>query len=878
MNRRQIHTIELFFVILVTLSTIVGAGDKSLTLWYLQPAEKWTEALPLGNGRLGCTEFGGAGNVKIQFNVDSLWTGNENPDGKYDDTGMGAYQNFGELLIEMGDEMAAASVMCVSGQKAYYESENIQQSIDGDAKTKWCVEPKGKPVVWQMAMGKGGETVVDSYSFTSANDSPGRDPQNWVMEASSDGEKWVKLDSRIGESAFEKRNQKQSYSFDNDKVYGFYRLTFEPNENVQRLQLAEIELGSVSYDDKGETGGGQFRRELDLSTAVHTVRYNSGGTNFTRQTFCSAPDEVIVVRLTADKLGQYNGSVLLKGTHQEKSAATKDQIRFAGEFDNGLKYEAKAKVINEGGRLNTAGDKVVFEGCDSLTILLAAETNYIMDYSKGWFGEGPNGKVIFQINAAKRKSFEELLDSHVADHQSLFGRVSLEVGETSKKLLALPIDERIEACKSDSVDPDLEELLFQYGRYLLVGSSREGTLPANLQGLWNNSNRPPWHSDYHSNINLQMNYWLAEPANLSECHLPLIGLIEESIEPCRKATKASFGDVRGFTFRTSHNIYGGNGWQWNIPASAWYCQHIWEHYAFTGDKEYLRETAYPILKEVCQFWEDHLKELPNGKLVAPNGWSPEHGPREDGVAHDQQIIWDLFTNYIEAADVLGIDKSYRERIADMRERLDGPRIGKWGQLQEWIEDRDDPKDQHRHTSHLFAVYPGRQISIAKTPKLAKAAAISLKARGESGDSRRSWTWPWRCALWARLQQGEQSHRMIKGLLKYNMLDNFITTHPPLQLDGSFGITAGMCEMLVQSHAGEIHLLPAIPTAWTDGSVKGLVARGGYEVDITWADGKLTKATIHSMQGNDCIIRYGEKTLQLKTKKGRDYELDGELGS
>ena len=832
--------------------------------------------MPLGNGRLGCTEFGGAGNTRIQFNVDSLWTGNENPDGKYDNTNMGAYQNFGELLIEMDNSIASPVVKSTSDHKSFYESENIQRSVDSDTNTKWCVEPKGRPVIWQLSLPKDADTVVNSYSFTSGSDVPSRDPKNWILSGSDDGQSWVQLDKRANEPTFKKRKQKRSYSFKNDKAFSYYRITFEPNENAQRLQLAEIDLDGVSFASEGKLSHTQLRRELDLSTAVHTVTYTAGGTQFTRQTFCSAPDQVLVVRLTANRPGQYTGSIDLKGAHSEKTTAENNQLQFAGSLDNSLKYESQVHVLNQGGHLQAKEGTVTFDRCDSLTILLAADTNYIMDYSKGWFGDDPHKQISNQIKAAKRRAYEQLLQRHIADHKSLFDRVSLEVGSTSADLLALPLDERLGACKNDSVDPDIEEMLFQYGRYLLIASSRPDTLPANLQGLWNNSNRPPWHCDYHTNINIQMNYWLAEPANLSECHMPLVDLIKEFIEPSRKTTKANFGDVRGFTFRTSHNIFGGHGWQWNIPASAWYCQHIWEHYAFTGDKEYLKQTAYPILKEVCQFWEDHLKELPNGKLVAPNGWSPEHGPREDGVAHDQQIIWDLFTNYIQAADILGIDKSYRNKVANMLEKLDGPRIGKWGQLQEWIADRDDPKDQHRHTSHLFAVYPGRQISMSKTPEFAKAAAVSLKARGESGDSRRSWTWPWRCALWARLQQGDQSHRMIKGLLKYNMLPNFITTHPPLQLDGSFGITAGFCEMLLQSHADEIHLLPAIPKAWPDGSVKGLIARGGFEVDITWADGKLKNAAIRSLQGNNCVVRYGQKTTKLKTKKATTYKLDGNL--
>lgn len=334
--------------------------------------------------------------------------------------------------------------------------------------------------------------------------------------------------------------------------------------------------------------------------------------------------------------------------------------------------------------------------------------------------------------------------------------------------------------------------------------------------------------------------------------------------------------MRGFTLRTSHNIFGGLGWQWNLPSSAWYCQHVWEHYAFGGDKNYLKKTAYPLLKEVSQFWEDHLNELPDGSLVIPNGWSPEHGPTEDGVAHDQQIVWDLFTNTIAATDALGEDRSFRDHLKQLRDRLVGPKIGKWGQLQEWMTDRDDPKDHHRHTSHLFAVYPGHQISLRKTPKFAKAAMVSLAARGETGDSRRSWTWPWRCALWARFHNSQKAHHMIEGLLMYNTLGNLFANHPPFQMDGNFGITAGIAEMLLQSQAGEIELLPALPKAWPTGQVTGLRARDGFAVDIEWKDGQLVGAKITSLLGRPCQVCYGQKVIELKTQKGRAYRLGASL--
>jgi alpha-L-fucosidase 2 len=418
---------------------------------------------------------------------------------------------------------------------------------------------------------------------------------------------------------------------------------------------------------------------------------------------------------------------------------------------------------------------------------------------------------------------------------------------------------------------------------LLVSSSRPGGLPANLQGLWNNSNTPPWASDYHNNINIQMNYWAAESTNLSQCHLPLIDFIVAAQEPCRIATRKTFGEnVRGWTARTSQSIFGGNGWEWNITSSAWYAQHVFEHWAFTNDKIYLRHTAYPILKEVCGFWEDRLKKMPDGTFMAPDGWSPEHGPREDGVMYDQELVWNLFQNYLEAAQALNIDTAYQSKINFLQKHLAPNKIGKWGQLQEWQEDRDDPDDQHRHTSHLFAVYPGRQINPVQTPELAKAAIISLRSRSGNygknintaftvestvGDSRRSWTWPWRCALWARLYDGEKAGIMIRGLLTYNTLSNLFTSHPPFQIDGNLGISGAIAEMLLQSHTGVIQLLPAIPESWKKkGSFHGLKARGGYTVDCEWQDGKVIRYKIVSATGSKVKVNVNGETKVIASQR------------
>jgi alpha-L-fucosidase 2 len=624
-------------------------------------------------------------------------------------------------------------------------------------------------------------------------------------------------------------------------------------------------FGDLYIDLPVKDTSGAYRRVLDLSRAVQQIAYTSDGVNYKREYFCSFPDQVMVLHFTADKKGAYSAVIHLKDAHGARTTADGMTLDIAGRLENNMKYDARVLVRAEGGTVAVMSDSTLsINNADGFTLYLSAATDYSNRRTQQWKGQEPTGRIRRILTAAAGKRYNELLARHVYDYQALFGRVSLELGGvTSKEVLALPTFRRLINYKQ-APDHGLEALLFQYGRYLLISSSRKGGLPANLQGLWNDSNNPPWRCDYHSNINIQMNYWLAEPANLSECHFPYLDYINSMREVKKESTQKEYPGVRGWTVRTENNIFGGSSFLWNTPGSAWYVQAIWEHYAFTKDKVWLSSFGYPILKEIVEFWDDHLKRRSEGTLVSPMGWSPEHGPTEDGVTYDQEIVYDLFTNYIATADVLGIDKDYRDHVADMREHLLKPKIGNWGQLQEWETDRDDPKDNHRHASHLFALYPGRQISMTRTPELAAAAKVSLLARG---DVSTGWSMAWKMNFWARLQDGSHAYTILKNFITlvggsgvdYNegggVYANLLCAHPPFQIDGNFGYAAGVAEMLLQSQAEEVQLLPALPEGWKDGKVRGLKARGGFEItDMQWTNGKIMKLTIRSLSGGDCRLR------------------------
>ena len=677
------------------------------------------------------------------------------------------------------------------------------------------------------------------------------------------------------------------------------------------------------------TEAAHYRRELDLSRAVHTVTYESGGTTYRREAIASYPARVLAFRFSADKPGALTGSILLTDMHNGNIVADSNRITVRGSlkdfifkggagkmkpgepYAQALNYEGQLLVLPEGGTSEVLSNSIAFKNVTQLVLLLAAGTDFVQDRHKGWHGELPHGKVSGILEAARQSGWDALLADHVRDYQSLFNRVALDLGRDGQT--ALPTDQRLaEAQKTGQRDAGLENLVFQYGRYLMISSSRPGSLPANLQGKWNNNNNPPWRCDYHTDINVQMNYWPVEVANLSECFEPYAQWIESIRETRVEATRKAF-NKRGWIIRGESGLFAGDSWDWVPGDSAWLLQNSYDHYRFTGDKEYLRHLAYPAMKEVCEYWIDSLEPEPDGTLVTPIGFSPEHGPKEKGISFDQQWVWDVFNSTIEASAALGVDADFRQQLTEMKTKLLPPQIGKWRQLQEWRVDRDDPKDTHRHLSHLMALFPGRQITPAKTPELAAAARVSLNARG---DVSTGWSTANKINLWARLQDGDRAYKLIGNLLHLvgssqvnyttggGLYPNLLDAHPPFQIDGNFGYTAGVCEMLLQSHeqigdcrlpiadsSNPLHehpvgkaigpetlnlkpettiiaLLPALPKAWAAaGSFKGLHARGNITVDCTWKDGRVTTYRLTSPDPQPVSLRVNGETKTVTPEKG-----------
>jgi len=747
----------------------VNAGDAhspdNLKLWYRQQADAWTEALPVGNGRLGAMIFGGVARERLQLNEDTLFGGRP-----YDPTNSEA-------------RSALQAVRSLIRDGKYREAQSL-------ANEKMMAQPIRMP----------------------------------------------------------------SYQTVGDLMLSF----------------------SVS------AYATEYRRELDLDTALSTVRYRQQDVLYARQVFASSVDDVIVMRITADRPGAVSFRATFETPMPATASAADDTLLLDGTnttqegLNAAMRFQARVRILAAGGHLETHPDAIEVAGADSALLLIAAATNYRrFDDLDG----DPAARARAAIEAAAARDFETLLAAHVAEHRRLFRRVSLDLGSSNAE--AQPTDARIRNSPLRE-DPQLAALYFQYARYLLISCSRPGTQPANLQGLWNDKVSAPWGSKYTININTEMNYWPAEPGNLAECVEPLVRMVSEMAITGARTARINYG-AGGWVAHHNTDLWRGtapiDGARWGMwpTGGAWLCKHLWDHYDYGRDREYLAR-VYPLMRGAAEFFLDALWEDPkSGHLVTCPSISPENEHPFDaavcaGPAMDSQILRDLFAHCMEATRILGIDEDFRAACGVARARLPPDQVGKAGQLQEWLEDWDmeAPEPNHRHVSHLYALYPGTQISVRGTPALAAAARRSLELRG---DLSTGWAIAWRINLWARLRDGDHAHSVLKLLLDpTRTYPNMFDAHPPFQIDGNFGGAAGILELLLQCPDDEIELLPALPHAWPAGSVRGLRARGGFEVDIEWREGRLHRVRLRGEPGGKARVRYEESVRTVNVSNGREVTL------
>lgn len=629
-----------------------------------------------------------------------------------------------------------------------------------------------------------------------------------------------------------------------------------------------------------------YRRELDISEAVAAVTYTSGKINFRREVFSSAPDQSLVMRITADKPGAVTFTARLSRPGNKALIKADGNLISMSEHTgngNGVKLEARLKILSESGTLSSGGDSIRIEKANSVVILLTAATDY--------FAPDPASLALERLEKVSARPFADIKNDHVADYKSYFNRLSIDLGSSDGNYFTT--DARIAAMQNGYHDTDLIELYYQFGRYLLISSSRPGGLPANLQGIWADGLNPPWSADYHININIQMNYWPAEITNLGEMALPFADFINAMRPSAARTAKEVYGlkgivahyttDVWHYTEPLGAIVYGM--WPMGI---AWSCQNIWDHYLFSGDTGYLRNKAYPLMKESAEFCMGWLVTDPRtGYLVSGPSISPENRfriPGGQGTASmvmgptmDHMIIRDLFQNTIKAGQILDTDKAFRKKLEKALEKLTPIRTGSDGRILEWSEELEEHEPGHRHISHLYGLHPGNQITQQEHPELLEAARKTIDYRLAHGGGHTGWSRAWIINFFARPKDGEKAYENVYALLRNSTLDNLFDNHPPFQIDGNFGGTAGITEMLIQSHAGELELLPALPEIWKTGHIRGAMARGGFETDIEWENGELKTVSVTSKLGNPLKLTYRNLVFKLDaTDKGRTYSFDKNL--
>lgn len=635
----------------------------------------------------------------------------------------------------------------------------------------------------------------------------------------------------------------------------------------------------------------QYRRTLILDSALARVEFDYNGIRFERNYFASYPDSLMVIKFSANQKGKQRLLFYYRPNPEsvmEILPISEKEVVFSSRLkDNDMHFVLRLRVEHKGGSVSIdSKGEVSTKDCDEVVFLLSGDTDYFMNFfpdfndCNTYVGINPIETTKKTFERIETLDYETLKQRHLNDYCNLFNRVELNLNP-NESFEDLPTDKRLERYRKGKADYGLEELYFQFGRYLTIASSREGNLPSNLQGIWARGVDGPWRVDYHNNINLQMNYWLASPGNLLECNQPLIDYIRTLILPGRETAKAYY-NARGWTASISSNIFGftsplaSEDMSWNLSpmAGPWLALHIWDYYDYTRDKQYLENIAYDIIKESANFTVDYLWKNPEGFYTACPSTSPEHGPIDQGATFVHAVAREILSQAIKASIILNKDKAERKRWQNVLDSIAPYNIGRYGQLMEWSKDIDNPKDEHRHVNHLFGLHPGSSISPITTPDLAEASKVVLNHRG---DGATGWSMGWKINQWARLHDGDRAYLLFGNLLKNGTLNNLWDSHPPFQIDGNFGGSAGIAEMLLQSHLGFLHILPALPQAWNEGYVQGLLARGGFEVELDWTNGELNKATIKSNAGEECNLLYKDAKLSFKTKKGRSYSIKYEDG-